>query len=122
VAFLVLIPILDSRVQRSRFFLFTASPPKEISLQFMPSSNQQVADGLEVFRDNSPALAYRPYDRYPPEGLTNQPLELRQNRERRRICGVPVLWIIVAILIFIVGGAIGGGVGASVRLNEKSSR
>ena len=88
----------------------------------MPSSNQQVADGLEVFRDNSPALSYGPYDRYPRNDLTNQPLELQQNRERRRICGVPVLWIIVAILIFIVGGAIGGGVGAGVRLNEKSSR
>jgi hypothetical protein len=62
-----------------------------MSSQFMPSSNQQVADGLEVFRDNSPALAYGSYGHYPPEGLTNQPLELRQNRERRRICGVPVL-------------------------------
>jgi hypothetical protein len=121
VGFLVLVPILGSRVQRSLFFFFTASP-KEMSSKFMPSSNQQVADGLEVFRDNSPALAYGPYDRYPPDGLTNQPLELRQNRAPRRICGVPVLWVIVAVLIFIVGGAIGGGVGASVRLNEKSSR
>jgi len=91
---------------------------------YISTSDLQVAveDGLEVSRKDCPALAHEQYDHYPPKDLINEPLEVRQNRQQRRIYGIPVFWIIICLLILIIGGAVGGGVGAGVSRNKKSIR
>jgi len=95
-----------------------------MSTDYISTSNLQVAvaDGLEVSYTDCPALAHECYNHHPPNNLKSEPLEVRQNRQQRRIYGIPVFWIIICILIFIVGGAIGGGVGAGVLRNKKSFR
>ncbi len=105
----------------------------KMSLRQKALPKQPFQDGLEVVRDQAPALIYYHNDS-PPEVLTSTPFKAVPDvssseegkggaKESRLICGFPLLWLIVAVISFIVGGALGGGVAAGVLSNNnKSSR